>query len=133
MGGRRPEPTALRVLRGNPGKRGINHAEPQSGPLSPDCPDELTNPLARKEWDRVAPALIASGAVTVADRSTLIAYCQKWAEWLDASKKTTTRDKALTLMFRFAQDLGMTPSSRSRVHAVPTATGKGQSWAAVLK
>lgn len=41
--GRRPVPTALKVIRGNPGRRPINKAEPHGGnPLGP-APEELSD------------------------------------------------------------------------------------------
>ena len=86
---------------------------------------------ARQEWARVVPALIASGTVTVADRATVMAYCIKFGEWMDASKKTTTRDAALKLMLRLAIELGMTPAARTKVHATPP-TGRESTWADVL-
>jgi phage terminase small subunit len=126
----RPQPTALRVLRGNPGKRALNRQEPKIAPLSAECPAELVDPVARAEWDRVAPALIASGVVTVADRATLVGYCLSWAEWLDLTRTQTAREKSSTLMLRFAIELGMTPAARTRIHATPPATGS--TWADVL-
>jgi hypothetical protein len=52
-GGPRPQPTTLRLLRGNPGKRKLNRDEPQPEipPAVPDPPPHLL-PLARDEWWR---------------------------------------------------------------------------------
>jgi len=130
------------MMRGNPGKRAINQREPQPAPLpTVECPAELVQPLARAEWDRVAPGLVASGQVTSVDRAMLIGYCQKWAQWqlLEASAAEhpfvvrapngnpiqnpalSLAFKAYNLMLRSAAELGMTPSSRSRVIARPDA------------
>ena len=81
MADTRPQPTALKVLRGNPGKRRLNHVEPQHLPLTSDCPAELIDPMAQAEWARIAPHLIACGQVLIVDRATLIAYCEKYAQW----------------------------------------------------
>jgi hypothetical protein len=42
MRGRRPKPTRLKVLTGNPGKRPLNMDEPQPEPAIPDCPPRNT-------------------------------------------------------------------------------------------
>ena len=41
MRGRRPKPTRLKVLTGNPGKRPLNENEPRPEAHVPDCPPEL--------------------------------------------------------------------------------------------
>ena len=53
--GRRPVPTQLQLLRGNPRKQALNKAEPQPRvpPQVPQAPAFL-NGYARAEWDRVA-------------------------------------------------------------------------------
>ena len=134
MSGPPPQPSRLRMLRGNPGKAKLNPAEPQPGPLSPECPEELTQRDAKNEWNRLVPHLIAIGMVTSADRAVLIGYCAMWAEWLhlhDVGPQDAAHRAYLHLL-RSMAELGLTPASRSRVHAVPTATGKGQPWADVL-
>lgn len=154
MPGPRAQPTALRLMRGNPGKRRINRAEPQHAALAPTCPDCLRDPGARAEWDRVAPGLIASGQVTTVDRALLIGYCQKWAQWqaLEAAAAEhpfivkgpqgkpipnpalSLAFKAFNLMLRSAAELGMTPSARSKVTVAPPAGAGGSStWGDVLR
>lgn len=154
MPGPRPHPTALRLLRGNPSKRGINRAEPKPGPLATACPDELLDPVARAEWDRVAPGMIVSGQVTVLDRAALIGYCVKYAQWqaleLEArghpflvrapsgypmpNPALGMANKAFNLMLKAAAELGMTPAGRSRVHVSSSAAASagGSPWADVL-
>jgi P27 family predicted phage terminase small subunit len=137
----RPQPTALKVLRGNPGKRRLNHAEPIHPPLSTDCPPELVDPVARAEWDRIAPQLIACGQVMTVDRATLVGYCLKYAQWQALEREGAQHpfivrspngyplpnpalcmaNKAFNLMLKAAIELGITPSSRSRVMAQPPA------------
>ena len=48
MAGRKPKPTALKKLEGNPGKRKLNTKEPVPGKGMPDCPKWLL-PEAKKE------------------------------------------------------------------------------------
>lgn len=141
MKGRKPQPTALRVLRGNPGRRQINASEPIHEPLSTACPDDLADPVARAEWDRIAPLLVIRGQVTTVDRGTLMGYCLKYAQWqaLEAEARKHPfivrspsnypipnpaigmANKAFGLMLKAAAELGITPSARSRVSVQPLA------------
>ena len=41
MRGRRPVPTCMKLLTGNPGKRPLNANEPQPKPEIPECPPQL--------------------------------------------------------------------------------------------
>ena len=49
MAGRKPKPTAVKKLEGNPGKRKLNTKEPNPGKGMPDCPAWLL-PEAKTEW-----------------------------------------------------------------------------------
>jgi P27 family predicted phage terminase small subunit len=140
MRGRKPTPTDIKLGRGNPGRRPVNEHEPKHDPLDPRCPDELVDPVARAEWNRVARALGSRGHVTTVDRATLILYCVKWAQWIALEREAallplTTRtstgylvpnailgmaNKAAGIFTKAATELGITPSSRSRVSAVGT-------------
>ena len=85
MRGRRPKPTRLKVLTGNPGKRPLNADEPQPEATIPDCPPELS-PVARKEWDRFVAELGALRMLTHLDRAALAAYCAAYALWAEANE-----------------------------------------------
>ena len=50
--GRKPTPTAIKELEGNPGKRKLNAREPKPEKKAPSCPKWL-EPDARKEWRRL--------------------------------------------------------------------------------
>ena len=50
MRGRRPKPTHLKLITGNPGKRAINLREPKPVPKMPEPPTALSAE-ARQEWD----------------------------------------------------------------------------------
>jgi len=56
---RRPKPTALKQLAGNPGKRPLNFSEPRFDPGPITVPRQLGK-LARVEWRRLAPLLQAN-------------------------------------------------------------------------
>ena len=138
--GTKPKPTALHVLRGNPGKRDLNVHEPQHAPLdAAQLPDEIaTNAIARGEWERLAPGLAACGQLTYVDRAVMIGYCTKYAHWrereaLAAKEPFLIRgqrgtmvhpaikiaDAAFQIFLRAAIEIGLTPSSRSRIIAAP--------------
>lgn len=78
MRGRRPKPTALKVLEGNPGKRPLNRREPQPLRSIPTCPAHLS-PTAKGEWKRLAGQLHRLGILSQLDRAALAAYCQATA------------------------------------------------------
>lgn len=135
MRGRKPKPTALKKLAGNPGKRALNHAEPRPEPGVPYCPRQLT-PEAKSEWRRVAHKLQALGLMTHLDRAALAAYCQAWADYVEATRELKRAEKVMVTdkgynhlnpwigikrsaaeeMRKFMTEFGMTPSSRTRLH-----------------
>jgi P27 family predicted phage terminase small subunit len=134
MRGRKPRPTALKRLDGNPGKRALNHAEPVPPPGLPDCPEHLSE-HACAEWHRLAEALHGMGVLTLADRAALAAYCQAYGRWVEAEEKLketpamirtpsgyvqqspwmSVANKQLELMGRYMAELGLTPAARSRI------------------
>lgn len=90
MRGRRPKPTRLKVLTGNPGKRPLNTDEPKPEVATPECPAEL-GPVARREWDRLACELTALRILTNLDRAALAAYCGAYAMWAEAIEINSLR------------------------------------------
>jgi P27 family predicted phage terminase small subunit len=148
--GRRPKPTSQKILDGNPGGRRLNPEEPQ--PPSPtetfdEPPSELTgNEIASAEWRRLAPMLRVIRQVTEADRSALLALCIEWARYLDAMKRVadtgmvvqapsgypipnpylSIATKALSGCQKLWPELGLTPSSRSRVQAAGPLPSAGE-------
>ena len=71
--GRKPKPTALKVLEGNPGKRPLNDHEPIPPKGELKCPSWLL-PEAKKEWKRLASSLEAMGVLTMADLTAFAGY-----------------------------------------------------------
>src|SRR5947207_11816997 len=86
MRGRKPKPTALKLLAGNPGKRRLNHREPKPQRELPTCPSHLL-PAAKAEWKRLARELYDLGVLTRLDRGALAGYCQAYGRWVEAEKK----------------------------------------------
>src|SRR5262245_9506007 len=82
----RSTPTTLKILRGNPGKRRVNRAEPQFKIEPLPEPPGFLDKLAKQEWRRVALELHQLGLLTVADRNAFAAYCQAYARWVRAEE-----------------------------------------------
>jgi len=140
MKGRKPKPTATKILRGNPGRKKLNLSEPKTKGI-PYCPRYL-EAEARAEWNRIIPIMRNMGILSGSDRATIAAYCQAYGRWVKYSKivqekgelyqtktgNVTTSpamwilNKALDQMRRFAVELGLTPSARSRVVVAPEDT-----------
>lgn len=82
MPGRKPKPTALKALHGNPGKRALNEAEPQFSGI-PKCPAWLTKE-AKREFKRILAELAAMDLLKSTDQSALSAYCLAYGRWQTA-------------------------------------------------
>jgi P27 family predicted phage terminase small subunit len=143
--GRKPTPTYLKLLKGNPGKRALNKNEPQ--PLKsaevPKPPDYLDG-CGAQEWRRIAPELYRMGLLTLVDIPILALYCHAYSTWRTASEalaQAAERDpvfKGLVIktnrgtpvqnpiwlaarqaandMLRIAAEFGCTPAARSRIN-----------------
>ena len=134
MRGRRPKPTRLKVLTGNPGKRPLNDAEPRPQVTIPDCPEELGE-TARREWNRLVGELATLNLLTNFDRAALAAYCGAYALWAQATEAVqkygvmikspsgypvqspyvSVANRQAEIMMRIASEFGFTPASRSRI------------------
>ena len=79
MAGRRPKPSHLRVIQGNPGKRAINKAEPKPRRELPRPPAHLSAE-ARVAWGRFAQMLDRIGVLTEADAVALEQMAETYAE-----------------------------------------------------
>jgi P27 family predicted phage terminase small subunit len=155
MRGKLPTPRDLRVLRGNPGRRPIPPESPRYAGLAlePEDPPELRgNVAAIAEYRRLGPRLAATGHVTECDRAAFLAYCYAWGQFVEATAAasgqpltiTTVRgavqvnrvhervDRTFKVFLRIAVDLGLTPSSRSRVTSRPAGPGRSK-WDGVLR
>ena len=76
--GRKPKPTAIKELEGNPGKRQLNEYEPHPAAKAPTCPKWLDDD-AKKEWRRLAKQMEQIGILTEVDMAAFAAYCQAYA------------------------------------------------------
>ena len=141
-----PQPTSLRHLRGNPGKRRIDGREPQPKLEAPTCPQWLSA-KAKRVWRDLVPVLKGMRILTRVDRDALTVYCQTYARWRGAeefidqhgeiypvrdAQGNVTRMKLypqvgvastlLQVVRSYQQEFGMTPSARTRVQEIPDTT-----------
>ena len=134
--GPRPKPTALKVAEGVRPDR-VNACEPRPAPSAdvPEPPCELSTE-ATEVWNRLAPSMHAEGVLTRWDVDVLASYCDVTA-LLRAVRQLLSgalvvrgrRDHLVTnpafrvyrdLLDRqraLAQELGFTPSARSRLRS----------------
>lgn len=135
-----PEPTALKLLKGNPGKRAINHAEPQPAKATSRRVPTSLPPAGKTLWKVLVPELERLNLLTKIDDATLHGACLNYARALQAGalvKKqglTIVTDKGFVIQhpavsiernswqawLRFATQFGLTPSARSSIHIKPT-------------
>lgn len=134
--GRKPKPTALKTLEGNPGKRQLNVNEPKPLAKAPSCPKWL-DPEAKKEWRRLSKKMEQIGILTEIDMAAFAGYCQAYARWKAAEEfiskhgaivktpsgywqqvpQVSIAQQYLKDMQKLAEQFGLTPASRSRIIA----------------
>lgn len=134
MRGRKPKPTAVKELAGNPGKRALNKKEPKPATGTPVCPAHIKG-VARTEWNRLITELAEMGLLSKVDRAELSLCCSAWAMYVKACGKiekedevivsdkgglyqnpwVAIRNKSMEQIHKFYAEFGLTPSSRSRV------------------
>lgn len=133
MRGRKPKPTWLKLVAGNPGHRPINDAEPQpKGDLSE--PPEWFDAKHRVIWNR-AIKTAPTGLLRELDESVLVIWVVAAVMHMDASKEVARKgsmvradngypmqnpwvaiiNKQAQIMLKAAAEMGFTPSARSRV------------------
>jgi P27 family predicted phage terminase small subunit len=139
MRGRKPEPTALKIIKGMRRDR-INHEEPKAPPARPDCPRELDR-TARTQFGKVCDLLEPLRILTKADGPIVALYSHHYSRWraaesevkkfgllLEGSRGTLVANPALRVsheaaaaMAKILIEMGMSPSARSRIRATPAA------------
>lgn len=141
MRGRKPIPSNVHVLRGNPG--GLSKAQLTDDVIPdveiPTCPAHLSAE-ARTEWKRITPELEKLGLISQIDRAALAVYCQAYGRWVHAERTLKElgdagfieetpsgyrqigvwlqiSNRAVSQMKAMMVEFGMTPSARARVCA----------------
>lgn len=148
--GRKPKPTALKLLEGNPGKRELNQFEPKPTNGLPICPDWLTDD-AKEEWERLASVMNKMGILSEVDQSAFAVYCQTWARWKEAQEHITAEGSTYETeagvkknpwvaianewqakLLSVCGEFGLTPSSRSRIVAANSKETEADGMEALL-
>lgn len=156
--GRRPQPTSLRMLRGNPSRGKPNQWEPTPPDGAIVKPDGLS-PDASAIWDELAPVCLAMRTLTAADLRPFATMCELQATLVQASRQKSAPEFA---PFTISQDyngadkvgvhaalrleretatairpyyalFGLEPISRAKIMVPKTAEEAPSKWAGVLK
>jgi len=130
--GRKPTPTNLKLLRGNPGRRPMNAAEPEADSSEPSCPSWLDKE-AKAEWKRVVASLRGMRLLSKTDRAALAGFCQQWSLFVKTSKLLSDLKELASMQeakrvasinsdayknyTRICCEFGLTPSARTRLTA----------------
>ena len=139
MAGRRPTPTALKLVTGNPGKRALNKKEPKPKAKAPPCPAHL-DANGKAAWKKLCALLGKMGVLTEADGLALERLCDCYSDILqcrelierDGRTYTTTDQNSNTLIknnpavnqlraadaqFKsYLVEFGLTPAARTKVN-----------------
>lgn len=138
--GRRPQPTALTVLRGNPSKKRLNQDEPRP-PVGDVVKPAGLSVEAEAVWDELAPVCTYMGTLTAADVQPFWTLCELQATFIkncmekgsDAFDVRLERETA-NAMRPYFEYFGMTPASRARISVPKQKDEAPQSkWAGALK
>jgi P27 family predicted phage terminase small subunit len=146
--GRKPKPTHLHVVNGNPGKHSRNKAEPQP-PKGIPSPPEHISAAARVAWGAMSVKLDEMGVLAYADVWALEQLSENYAEILAwrriiddegrmvdqiMSDGETVRRVVNPVCIALSDaekrfkammcEFGLTPSSRSRVNSAPKEKGR---------
>jgi P27 family predicted phage terminase small subunit len=133
MKGRKPKPTYLKLIEGNPGHRPLNLDEPEPVGDLLEPPDTFS--AAQRILWQVTLKNAPEGMLRKLDAGVFSSYVVNYAEFLEAAKKVedlgavvkmpggqpmqnpyvSIRNRASAQMIKAAAELGFTPSSRSRV------------------
>ena len=142
--GPRPEPTILKIAKGNPGKRRLNESEPKPAADAIQPPDWVTGKSLEK-WQEVVPKLIGMGVMTNADIDTIARYCTMYEQYvkyleqvrrgldvlvirddkgkvkyMQSTPAATMMTKLAASMLRIEQEFGLTPSARTGIATTQT-------------
>jgi len=85
--GRKPTPTKLHVLRGNPSKKkDLGAGEPEPSPVVSIEPPDFLREEAKRAWFLLAPEFQTQGILTKSDAPALAAFCSAWGDLVNADR-----------------------------------------------
>lgn len=135
LSGPKPTPTALKLLRGNPGQRRLPQHEPKPRPVTPECPPYM-NATARRRWDELVTELDYSGVLTRVDGDIFAGYCMAYADIVSLTAAIARRGRSYRVglngamaarpevamlnrakddLRKFGAELGIGAASRTRI------------------
>jgi P27 family predicted phage terminase small subunit len=134
MAGRKPKPTALKILQGNPSKRPLNKNEPKFDSVATKPPENLDD-VGIKEWNRIVPSLEQAGVLKDVDIMAIAGYCEHFSRWHNATKEIHKKgyiikspsgypvnnpyigiaNTSFMSMMKVMAEFGMTASSRAKI------------------
>jgi phage terminase small subunit len=137
--GRRPTPTNVLKMRGNPGKRPLNDAEPKP-PDGPVVKPGHLSAAAGMAWDELAPIAEAMSTLTSADVAAFGTMCE-----LEASRRAESAKKDLApadfsaqkevqiaaALRAYYEKFGLEPSGRARIR-VSKNEAPASKWAGLI-
>ncbi len=150
MRGRKPKPTALKLIAGNPGKRALNAHEPQPRADLAAPPAWLTE-RQQATWREVVE-LSPPGLLKDVDASVFAVWVVAFDLYQEASEKLARTgmlikapntgvpmqspylaivNRQAQIMLKAAAEMGFTPASRSRVVVKRDAAGADDPWGAI--
>jgi P27 family predicted phage terminase small subunit len=140
---RRPAPTSLKILRGNPGKRALNQHEPIP-PADAIQPPSWLKGHALAKWRELVPLLTAVRLLTNVDVGPLARYCDTWSWWRQCREEIQRDGDVMTIRDRHGnptyhqqhprvsianklasnltaleREFGLSPAARSTLHVKP--------------
>lgn len=138
--GRKRVPSSLKLVTGTHDKGGNSQqditAEPRRIARGLPKPPKYLDEDAKEEWMEVVQDLYDCGILSTTDRMILANYCQAVSHWKGAelafqeekamnpdgayhSSLLGVANRTLSIVAKLCSDLGMTPSARSRIVALP--------------
>ncbi len=150
--GRKPKPTNLKLIQGTYRRDRSNPSEPKPRAVVPPCPKFLEGE-ARKQYQKTAKKLARIGLMTELDDMALAMLCQAWQEYLDNTEQVKksgilvkspngfpvlnpyliAANQAIKKVRSLLAEFGMTPGSRSRIHAAAGSDEGDDEWSKLLK
>jgi P27 family predicted phage terminase small subunit len=136
--GRKQDPSAMKLLKGLPGKRAVSRLEPKPEVIAPDPPATLSA-AGKKIWLEVVTPLAALRVMTVMDVMALEMLCETEVRYRIAVKKIRTANKLVSISpngfqqqsawltvankafeqkLKILTEFGMTPSSRTKIQVM---------------
>ena len=133
--GRKPKPTAKKLLAGNPGKRALNKAEPEFSKITDVDPPEWLSNRAAQMWRMVVPELLRENVVAITDLHNVEAFCVAYDNWRMAQESVqqhgivvagaqggpiknpalTAANETMRQIVTFGSMLGLDPASHTRL------------------